>query len=163
MPWEEFDNTMAERSLLRDGVITGLAGAVATTAAIAALGQAKEGSPWTPFNAIAHMLFGERAAGVEGFTPRETLSGVGLNAGALTFWGGLYERVAGRVPFPRSLATGAAASALIWLIDYKIVPERLRPGFEKRLGPDSIAAVYVLLALTLGLSPLWKSDRSDGG
>ncbi len=147
-----------------DGVITGLAGAAATSAAIAAFGQAKEGSAWTPFNAIAHMLFGESATPVEGFAPRETLSGLGLNVSALGVWGALYEKLAGKVPFPQSLCAGALAAALIWLIDYKIVPERLRPGFEKRLGPDSIAAVYVLLALTLGLSPLWKKDEStDAG
>jgi hypothetical protein len=152
---------MAKRSWLLDGVITGLAGAAATTATIAALGQAKEGSPWTPFNAIAHMFFGENAASVEGFAPKETLSGLGLNLSALGVWGGLYEKLAGRVPFPQSLGAGAAAAALIWLLDYKILPERLRPGFEKRLGPESIAAVYVLLALTLGLSPLWKGDGED--
>jgi hypothetical protein len=57
--------------------------------------------------------------------------------------------------------TCAAASALIWLLDYKIVPERRRPGFEERLGPEAIAATYVLLALSLALSPLWK--RTEGG
>lgn len=147
---------MAKRGWLVDGLITGLAGAAATTAGIAALGQAKEGSPWTPFNAISHMLFGDQAVDVEGFAPRETLSGLGLNVSALGVWGGIYEKLAGHVEFPASLGAGAAASALIWLIDYKVVPERLRPGFEKRLGPESVAANYALLALVLGLSPLWK-------
>ena len=148
--------TAQQQNWLRDGIITGGAAAAAVTATIAAFGQAKEGSAWTPFNAIAHMLFGEKAVGVEGWAPKETLSGLGLNAGALATWGLLYEKLAGKVPFPASLGAGAAASALIWLIDYKIVPDRLRPGFEKRLGSPSVAAAYILLALSFGLSPLWK-------
>ncbi len=152
---------MAKRNWLKDGAVTGIAGAAATTAIIAALGKAKGESAWTPFNAISHMLFGENAANVEGFNAKETLSGLGLNVSALGVWGGLYERLAGKVPFPQSLCSGAAAAALIWLLDYKIFPERLRPGFEKRLGPESIAAVYLLLGLTLWLSPLWKKDDSS--
>ena len=147
---------MAKRTWVLDAAITALAATTATGAGIAAFGQAKEGSPWTPFNAVAHMLFGDKAAGVDGFAPKESLSGLGLHAGALTAWGALYQAAAGKVPFPQSLATGALASALIWAFDYKIVPERLRPGFEKRLGPESVLAVYTLLALSLGLSPLWK-------
>lgn len=148
---------MAERDGLRDGLRTGLAGAAAVSAALAAMGKAKHGTTaWTPFNAIAHMVFGDRATGVSGFAPKETLSGLGLNVGSLGVWGGLYEKFAGGVAFPASLATGAAASALIWVFDYKIMPRRLQPGFEKRLGTESVVATYALLALTLGLSPLWK-------
>ncbi len=148
---------MPTRNGIVDGLLTGVAGAATITAALAAMGKARgDTTAWTPFNAIAHMVFGDRAAETTNFTPRETLSGLGLNIGSLGMWGGLYEKVAGRVEFPASLATGAAASALIWLLDYKILPERLRPGFEKRLGDRSVAATYVLLALVLGLSPLWK-------
>ncbi len=152
---------MAKRNWLKDGAVTGIAGAAATTAIIAALGKAKGESAWTPFNAISHMLFGENAANVEGFNAKETLSGLGLNTSVVGVWGVLYEGLARKVPFPQSLAAGAAASALIWFIDYKVVPERLRPGFEKRLGPQGVAATYALLALSLGLSPLWKKDTSD--
>lgn len=150
---------MDKQNWLRSGIITGAAATAATTAAIAAFGQAKEGSAWTPFNAISHMLFGDKAAEVDGFAPKETLSGLGLNAGAVATWGVLYESLTRNVTFPASLATGAAASALIWAFDYKVVPERLRPGFEKRLGPESVAVAYVLLALAFGLSPLWKQQE----
>jgi hypothetical protein len=153
---------MAKDSWLKDGLITGLAGAAATTAVLAAMGQARQGSAWTPFNAISHMLFGPKAVDVEGFAPKETLSGLGLNVSALGVWGGLYEKLAGHVEFPRSLFAGAAASALIWAFDYKVVPDRLRPGFEKRLGPESVLATYTLLALVLGSSPLWKSHLHGG-
>ena len=148
---------MARRNKVFDGLITGIAGAAAASAALAAMGKAKDGTTaWTPFNAISHMIFGERAADVSGFVPKETLSGLGLNAGALGVWGGLYERFAGEIEFPASLAAGAAASTLIWAFDYKVMPKRLQPGFEKRLGTESVVATYALFALVLGLSPLWK-------
>jgi hypothetical protein len=148
---------------LFDGILTGAIGAAATTALLAAFGQKKEGSPWTPFNAIAHMLYGPEAAGADGFVPRETLTGLGLNATAIVTWGALYEMLAGKVAFPESLLTGAAASGVIYLLDYHVFPPKLRPGFEKRLGNDAVVAAYILLALSLGLSPLWKKPEPRDG
>ena len=149
---------------LRDGIVTGCVGAGAMTAVIAAYSGAKLGNPWTAFNGIAHMFYGAGAADKNGFVPRETLAGLGLNATALVTWGVLYEMIAGRVPFPQSLLTGAGATGVIYALDYHILPERLRPGFDKRLGSDSVLAAYVLLAVALGLSPLYKGlykgDRS---
>lgn len=148
---------------LRDGLLTGVVGAVATTAVIAAFGKAKSDSAWTPFNDVAHMFFGDKAVNPEGFVPRETLAGLGLNASAVVTWGALYERVAGRIPFPESLLAGTAASGLIYLLDYHVFPDRLKPNFEKRLGPEAVLAAYIALGIALGLSPLWESGRAPGG
>lgn len=141
---------------LQNGIVTGLIGAATMTAVIALYGKAKMKNAWTPFNGIAHMFFGDKAAQKDGFVGRETLVGLGLNGVALTVWGVLYEAVAGKTPFPKSLTTGAAASATIYALDYHIFPPKLRPGFDKRLGVGSIIVSYLLLALTFGLSPLWK-------
>jgi len=141
---------------LTDGIVTGLVGAATTTATIAAYGKATLGDPWTPFNAISHLLFGEEAVQKDGFVPRETLIGLGLSGAALITWGVLYEALARKVPFPQSLLTGATGSAVIYALDYHIFPPKLRPGFEKRLGNDSVIATYLLLAIAFGSSPLWK-------
>lgn len=145
-------------ALLKNGIITGLVGAATTTAVIAAYGKAKTGDPWTPFNAISHMLFGQDAAERNGFVPRETLVGLGLNGTALVTWGVLYEAIAGKTRFPQSLLTGGLASLVIYLLDYHIFPPKLRPGFEKRLGYGSVFASYLLLAVVFGLSALWKGN-----
>jgi len=155
----DLSNTMppkARSSWFTNGLITSAAGIAATTAALAAFGKAKEGSPFTPFNAIAHIAFGDAAATVDGFAARETLTGFGLHASAIAVWGVLYEALAGKTSLPGSLGKGALASALIYWFDYHLVPERLRPGFEKRLGPEAVAVTYALLALSFGLSPLWR-------
>lgn len=146
----------AKNSWFTNGLITGAASVAATTAVLAAYGKAKEGSPFTPFNAVAHMIFGDEAARVDGWSAKETLTGFSLHASAVGAWSVLYETAARDVRLPTSLATGALAAGLVYLFDYHVVPERLRPGFEKRLGPEAVAVTYVLLALGLGLSPLWK-------
>lgn len=146
---------------LTDGIITGLIGAATTTATIAAYGKAKLGDPWTPFNAVSQMLLGEQAIHKDGFVPRETLVGLGLNAAALVTWGVLYEAIAGKVPFPQSLLSGAVGSAVIYTLDYHIFPEKIRPCFEKRTGDDSVTATYALLAVAFGLSPLWKKGANQ--
>jgi hypothetical protein len=146
---------------LASALVTGAASIAATSVVIAAWGQAKQGSPWAPFNVIAHMVLGEKATARASFSARETLMGLGLHASALATWALIYERSpAGKLILPQSLGTGALAAVLIYLLDYHVFPERLRPGFEKRLGPASIPATYAALALALGLSPLWKP--SDG-
>ena len=142
-------------------LLSGAAGAVATTAAvIAAFGRAKDGDAWGPINAISHIVFGEKAASIDGFHPKETLTGLGLNTGAVGLWAAIYEKAAGKVPFPQSLAAGALASAVIYAVDYHVAPPRLRPGFEKRTGPAVIFATYILLAVTLGLAPLLKKTAA---
>lgn len=143
-----------------NGLITGAASVAATTMALAAYGKAKEGSAFTPFNAVSHMVFGDEAARVDGWSAKETLTGFGLHASAVHAWAMLYEAAAGNVRLPVSLGAGALAAGLVYLFDYHVVPERLRPGFEKRLGPEAVAVTYVLLALGLGLSPLWKTDTA---
>ena len=144
---------------VRHGIITGVVGAGVTTAVIAAFGQAKTGDPWTPFNAISHMLFGQSAAKQDGFVPRETLVGLGLNGAALVTWGVLYEAIAGKVAFPASLLTGGIATGIIYLLDYHILPERLRPNFEKRVGYDAVWMAYIFLFLALAFSPLWRGAK----
>lgn len=152
--------TGEQSNWFKNGLFTGTAGVAATTSAIAAFGAAEQGSPFTPFNAVAHMFLGENSARVEGWSPKETLTGFGLHAGAVGAWGVLYEAAAGNIRLPASLASGALAAGAIYLLDYHVFPPRLRPGFEKRLGPASIPVTYGLLALALGLSPLWKRDGS---
>ena len=129
------------------------------TVVIATYGKAKTGSAWTPFNAIAHMFYGDKSVKTDGFVPRETLVGLGLNATALVTWGVLYEAAAGKVPFPNSVLSGTVASAVVYALDYHIFPPKLRPGFEKRLGYDAVFVAYAFLALVFGFSPLWRGGN----
>ena len=48
-------------------------------------------------------------------------------------------------------ARGKTHSAVAYATDYHVVPERLTPGFEKRLSNESLAIVYGVLAACLAL------------
>ena len=49
--------------------------------------------------------------------------------------------------------------ALAYVIDYKIVPKRLTPGFEYVLPRRSLATVYVVKALALAAGGLLAARR----
>ena len=52
---------------------------------------------------------------------------------------------------------------MAYFTDYHVVPDRLTPGFEKRLSPKSLRVVYSALALSLPIASLaehyWSTRR----
>ncbi|MGC4002119.1 MAG: hypothetical protein QM811_02795 [Pirellulales bacterium] len=135
---------------------------VATTAAVAAAGQLENGRPLGPINAVSHILFGDEAAAHDEPSLQYTLSGLALNAGAVAGWAVVGELLFGGKRRPTTLpgasAAGAATSAIAYVTDYHLVPDRLTPGFEKRLSNGALAAVYGVLAVGLGLG-IWGWGR----
>ncbi|RYG26396.1 hypothetical protein EON82_03485 [bacterium] len=128
---------------------------VATTFAAALLGRRETGSYAAPLNATSHIAFGDEAADQDDFTIRYTATGVVINALAMVSWAAIQEYVAGKWarqgPPVRALAAGTATSAVAYVTDYHVVPERLTPGFEKRLSNEALAIVYGVLAVGLAL------------
>ncbi len=133
---------------------TGALAAVATTAAVAACGECEDGNAVAPVNAVSHIAFGDEAAAQDSASMKYTATGLALNAAAVTSWAALYEllfRDHDKADLGDSLIRGAVVSALAYVTDYHVVPDRLTPGFEKRLSNRSLLAVYVTLAAALGL------------
>jgi hypothetical protein len=147
-----------------DSLRTGTIAGVATTIAIAACGQAEERNAVAPLNAISHILWGDRAASQDDVSAEYTLTGLALNGAAVISWAALFEMLFGgkakQGDMAMSLLGGAATAALAYVVDYYVVPERLTPGFEKRLSDRSLLAIYAVLALSLGVGGLLKG-RSD--
>jgi hypothetical protein len=137
---------------------------VATTAAVSLCGQLEDGNSVAPLNAISHILWGDSAARQEHASAQHTLAGIALNTMATAGWGAVYEILFGGTARRGNLAGamlgGAAVAGLAYVTDYYVVPERLTPGFEKRLSPRSMLAVYATLALTLPLASLLASHRA---
>jgi hypothetical protein len=135
--------------------------AAATTAAVAVCGRTEDGNPVAPLNAISHILWGDEAAEHEDADVEHTVAGVALNTAAITGWAGVYElafgRSARRGNLAAALAGGAAVSALAYVVDYYVVPKRFTPGFEQRLSPASMLAVYATLAMSLPIAGLMES------
>lgn len=147
---------------ITDTLTTGAVATAATTLAVAALGKAEGGNAVAPINAVSHILWGDEAASADGIDASHTIPGLALNAAAVTGWAGVHELLMprrGPRGLGQALAAGAAVSALAYVIDYHVVPERLTPGFEKRLSNASLLGVYAALALSLAAGSLLSGRR----
>jgi hypothetical protein len=137
----------------KDGLIAGSLASMVSTAVLALRGRSEGGSAYAPVNAVSHWIYGDRAAYQDSASVSYTLPGYLIHHGSSLLWGTVYERWFGQRAEERDLApalAGAVAVAgLACFVDYKMTPERLQPGFEKRLSTPSMAMVYGGVAVGL--------------
>ncbi len=148
---------------LRDGLVTGALAAAATVAVLALRGRREQGSAAAPLNAVSHVFWGRRALRENRASVRYTGAGLATHIVSALFWGVVYEKLLGERRARRLaplLRDTAAASAAIAAVDFKLVPDRLTPGFEHRLSTPSLFGVYVALGLALAAGTRWSSQRA---
>lgn len=126
----------------KDGLISGSLSSVVSTAMLAARGSSENGTPYAPVNAVSHWIYGDRAARQDDPSLRYTVPGYLIHHGSSLLWGVVYERWFGRYAEKRDVAPASAVASLACFVDYKLTPERLQPGFEKRLSTPSMVLVY---------------------
>jgi hypothetical protein len=120
-------------------------------------GRAETGSAAAALNAPSHWLWGRRALRSDGASLRHTLPGMAIHHASSLFWGVFYEALQARrrrVTPALALADAAAVTAVAALVDLRLVPERLTPGFERRLSARSLSGVYLGFAAGLALGGL---------
>ena len=139
-----------------NGLKTGLALSLTTTAAIMLASAIENKSPWGALNCVAHIIDGDDKEQPTGFSPRETTLGLAVNATAMALWGVLYEGALVVTKTPSTPLAAALATTVAYVTDYKLVPKRFTPGIEKRLSQTAILAAYAVLGATLAASPLWN-------
>jgi hypothetical protein len=105
-----------------------------------------------PLNAIAHIYDGGAPLAHDGNGKRNTLLGLGIHTAASMWWAAFYELGLAVQPRPRPYRTAALLSAIAYVVDYYVVNQRFRPGFEAYLSPRSMFAVYAALAAGYALS-----------
>lgn len=151
-------NTPDWTTSIKRGLVGGSVASVLSTAALAALGKREAGSPYAPTNATSHWFFGDKAALQDRPTAKYTLTGYAIHHGSSLFWAVLVERLAGKLLDRKkpltTLEVGAAAAAVACFVDYKMTPERLHPGYEKRLSKPSLAVVYGVFGVGLALGAM---------
>lgn len=144
-------------SLIARALVPGTLAAAATTIVVSFAGKRAAGYYAAPINATSHALWGESAARENGCSLKYTATGLALNHAGSVFWALFYEWLAGpRSTRKRALLGGALVSAVAYVVDYRVVPPRLTPGFEKRLPRKALAAVYAALAAGLAVRDLTK-------
>ena len=142
----------------RRGLLSGAVASVLSTAALAALGKAGTDSSYAPTNAISHWVWGDKAARRDGPSLRYTATGYVIHHLSATFWAVLFERFMGdrldRMGPAPTLAAATATSAAACFTDYQLTPQRLKPGYEKRLSQPALAVVYGAFAAGLAAGAL---------
>ena len=137
------------RTDVRRVVTSGALASVASAAAALACSHLENGHAARPMNAVTHILDGGEPPSHNGSWGRNTALGFAIHTGASIFWAAFYEGLFGRHA-RRSVAhavlDGAAISAVAYAVDYFVVNERFRPGFERYLSGRSMLAVYTALA-----------------
>jgi len=111
-------------------------------------------------NAPSHWVWGRKALRRNSVDLRHTLLGLAIHQASSLFWAGAYRWLLGARPAPARVVGGAlAVSALAAVVDLKVVPERLTPGFERRLSGPSLSLVYLGFAAGLALGAAAAAPR----
>lgn len=138
---------------MREGIRAGIIAAAATAGALVALGRT-HGAALRPLNSVAHIVVGSRAYYMVGVS-WITLVAIAVHVASVALWGVILAFATARIHGWALYATAAVFAGATWFIDYRVVQERLRPGFESGLSPTEIGLVY----LVMGLSLAWGLDR----
>lgn len=141
-----------KHSLAR-AVLAGGCASVLSAMALVAAGRRQAGSAAAPLNAVSHWWWDREALRRQEADVRHTVLGYATHHVASTFWGAALAAFLHWRPQAATksgvVAAGAATSALACLVDFKLTPRRLTPGFEHRLSSGALAATYIAFALGL--------------
>lgn len=118
--------------------------------AVAAFSHHRSGAAAAGTNAASQWFWYPRARHVDRPSLRYTAVGYGVHHASSLLWGTAYEALRPRQATPVGRAVRASAVALgAYVVDYHVVPRRLSPGFEHRIGPAGMLAAYGMFALGL--------------
>jgi len=149
--------------LLREALAAGGAASIASTAALLAYGKHECDDVAAPLNGPSQWIWGRGAPYRDGFSWRYTGTGFLVHHLASTFWGAIYAALRPRrSSAARDAATAVGVSAIACVVDYGLTPQRLRPGFEKRLSARALAGVYVAFAAGLVAGSALRRARLRG-
>ena len=138
------------RERLSEGIRAGLVAAAATIGVLIGFGIVR-GAPLLPLNSIAHTAFGTRAYLMQGFDPVLTSVAVTVHLLSIVLWGIIFALVAARLRGAALLVGSLVLALLAYVVDQRLVSERLKPGFEKALSAPELIVVYFVLALSLAV------------
>lgn len=148
------------RCAARRALLSGSAASVLSGIALSACSKVERDAPAAALNGPSQWLWGEREARTRRATLRHTLTGYAIHHAASIFWATLHERQFGgaRRGAARACAEAAVTATTAYIVDYRLTPRRLRPGFEKHLGPRSLFVVYAAFAAGLALTRIASAN-----
>lgn len=146
------------------GLVSGSIAAVASTLVLLMRSKKETKSAFSAQNAVSHWIWGEKAKHQHELSVRYTVLGYAIHHASAVFWGVIYERVVrSQRPLspPAELLRASAFAGVANLVDYRLTPHRLKPGFEHHLSKKSLVFVYAAFAAGLAAGHLLQ-QRRDG-
>jgi hypothetical protein len=150
-------------SWLQRVLIEGTLGSLLSGLVLARRGRDDTGSALAAVNAPSHWFWGHEALRRNDASARHTLIGALVHHASSVFWAFFYDALQQRrrqVTPANAFADAAAITTLAAVVDLKLVPERLTPGFERRLSKESLLWVYVAFGVGLALGGVLMRQRS---
>lgn len=141
---------------------TGLLAGLVSTVILLWRGRADTRHAVAPINAISHWIWPDEAIRRNDPSLKHTASGIALHMASSLFWSTVYGWLRARRSAPSALnasVDAAAVAAVAAVVDLRVVPKRLTPGFEHRLRTSSLVTVYGGFALGLALGGLLALRR----
>lgn len=131
--------------------------------ALALCGKLELDDPYAPLNGPSQWLFGTPAARERGFSLKHTVSGYLIHHAMSVLWALVFERLRAKpaLSATETLLPAAATSAVACLVDFRLTPDRLTPGFERRLSRKSLAVVYAVFAVGLAAGAAIGAARRE--
>lgn len=141
--------------------LSGTCAAILSTAALAAFSRRETGSPYAGVNAVSHWVWGRNALYRNRLTASHTGLGFLTHHGASIFWAALFEllRTRGRRGPRGTIAAAATTAAIANVVDFRVVPERLTPGFQHRISRTALFGVYLAFGVGLAAAGLCTARR----
>lgn len=153
-------------NVLSRALVSGLGAGTLSMWTLVRRGRREGYPPATTLNAPSHWLYGDRALAQTEPSWRYTGSGALIHEASAVMWALLFERLVSRQSRAPRLATIAASAAVVTgvaaVVDLKLVPERLTPGFEHHLSGRSLVLVYASVAAGMALSGWLMRARARG-
>jgi hypothetical protein len=149
----------------RQALVSGTASSLFSALVMAVAGKLERGAPAGPLNGPSQWLFGRKAAYRRSPDLRHTLTGFLIHHLMATGWALLHERVFGRRKRAQSpgrrLRNAAVTATVANIVDYRLTPRRLQPGFDAQLSRKSLLAIYAAFALGLTLYDFTSRHRQN--
>ena len=132
---------------------SGSAASVLSTIAVSIFSRRHCGAVAAGTNAASQWFWYPRARHVGRPSSVYTLAGYAIHHASSLLWGTVYEATQPQqAPVSGRIARAAGVSALAYLVDYHVVPRRLSPGFEHRIGAAGMWAAYAAFGVGLLLA-----------
>lgn len=148
----------AWRDILRAALVSGSVASVASSAALAVLGEAETGKPARPTNATSQWFWGDEAHRARHADVRHTVTGYLIHHAMSLLWATVYERFRRPDTRQRVLTDAALVAAGAYITDFYLTPKRFTPGFEHHLSRPALYSVYLSFAAGLALAT-WLGSR----